>query len=217
MTKRHKPSSPEEARRKLAEKAEAEGRMSEARMLYGAIERDRKDKADRDWHRTAMAETVALERTRGETIVEFEVKRGEADKPMRRKSGLDWLLSKGRIEPHQLSAGLKYGDDYRACTDISLRSCCADSFGGDGLIQMERREEAFKRLTRARTIGLSGNPTMIFLVDQVCGEGTRLREISGSDALSNKKEGILGVALDLLAAFYGITNAWRSESSTLSA
>lgn len=229
MGRKHKPSPPrvivggstlndnQAKAMKEADKADAEGRPADVVEIYGRVQGELSERREDEWRRSAIAETVALNAARGDVIEEFEVRRGEQDKPLRRKSGLDWLLSKGRIEPHQMSAGLKYGDDYRASTDVSLRSCCGDSFGGDGLVQMERREEAFKRITRARQIGLSGNETMIALMDLICGEGVRIRDLADTDALSNKKEAVLCIALDLLAGFYGIADAWRNDSSTLSA
>lgn len=145
-------------------------------------------------------------------LVEREVRpapgeRGNVDRA-RRLSGLDWLWHKKRIGPEQLAAGMKYADDYRRATDISLKSCIADPRGGDGMATQEKRVAAIKRLADARKDGLSSHPGMISLCDRIAGEGDRVSALAkGDDVEVKKMEAVLDVALDLLAKHYGMVLA----------
>lgn len=157
----------------------------------------------REKHET---ETVALARGRGEEIEQAPQKPGEPAKPMLRRSGLEWLRRKGRIDQDQYVAGHRYGDDYRRATEVSLKSCISDQTGSGrdtGLSHQEAREEAFLRLRAARVAGLQSHPKMIATVDNVCGEGRTVRQLTGdNEADAQQYEAALLIALDLLHQHY---------------
>lgn len=181
-----------------------------------AIERERAEAVDVD---RGVRETVHLELVRGEEFEAPVAKRGETDrKPYRRKSGLDWLLSKGRIAPVQLGAALRYGDDWRSANDPSVRSCLNDIRGsGDETTPQDIRLFAGKRLGRARADALSNHPSLVALCDRVCGNGERVRDIaSGDDEVTAKYEAMLSVALDLLAAHYGMMSSCETRDLSMS-
>lgn len=131
-------------------------------------------------------------------------KRGHENR-VRRLSGLDWLWQKERLQPYQMEAGLRYGDDYRKANDISVRSHLAEARGGDPDSAQHKRMEAFDRVKGAHSYGLMGHQQMIDLCNSVAGEGTRLTVIAkGDDVLTRQLEAVFIVALDLLAIHYGM-------------
>lgn len=167
------------------------------------LERRDRERAEAQAVERGVEETAQLEAVRGHFIEREKSRRGEAAKPYRRKSGLDWLIHKDRITSAQYTAGMKYADDYRKSRDVSIKSCLGQSFGGDGLVQMEAREEAGKRLSAARRAML-GHAGMISLCDAICGEGGRVRDEAEGSGEAAALEAVLKVALDLLAKHYGI-------------
>lgn len=183
-----KPMTPEQIRLLAAERR-AKERAADARMEWGV-----------------SADTMTLAAERGDEITQFPIRPGEREKPLKRLSGLDWLWNKGRIDTTQMAAGLKYGDQYRIASDVSVRSAMNFSrAGGDGSTSQEIRKEAQENVAAARGRGLNGHPTLIALMDAIAGEGMRVRDYSGSDdALAAKNEANLLIALDHLATFYGM-------------
>lgn len=161
-------------------------------------------------------ETLALAEGRGDVVEAPDSKPGEAAKPLIRRSGLDWLRRKGRISLDQHIAGLRYADDYRRATDVSLRSCLSSpDGGGDGLHGAEAREEAHGRLRAARIGALHSHSRMIELCNQVCGEGRTIRQLSGdSEAEAQHCEASLVIALDLLGIHYGTARKCELAMST---
>lgn len=186
--RRGKPSHPEKIALEAAERRAAE-RAKDAEMEWGI-----------------SAETLALAEARGEEITAFPARPGEREKPIKRMGGLDWLWWKGRLNTVQMGAGLKYGDDYRMATDVTVRSGSNfDRLGGDGLSIQEQRVNAQKRLAKAHKDGLNDHSEMISLCSMVAGEGGRIRDLAkGNDSEAKAKEAILRVALDMLARHYGM-------------
>lgn len=158
-----------------------------------------------DWGGVSTDTLVAAVR-HGDEITRFPARPGEREKPPKRLSGLDWLWSKGRITITQMGAGLKYGDDYRIATDVSLASSAnLMRAGGDGTTSQQNRMEAEDRLKETRCRALNGHSELIVLCDKVAGEGLRVRDLAmGIDTVAIEKEAKLVVALDHLASFYGM-------------
>lgn len=201
-----------EAKRDSADKrAQANGVAEIARLM-----RERDATIERITREAHEAETVALAEARGEEIDISPRKPGEPPKPMLRRSGLDWLWKKRRISEHQQIAGLRYGDEYRVAEDFALRSCLAGPpTGGDAFTRQDLKREMTQRLAAARAVGLGGHEGMIALCDRVCGDGRTIRQLSGdNDAEAAKNEAVLGVALDLLAAHYGVRDRCEPPTST---
>lgn len=192
-------------------RAQANGVAEMARLM-----RERDGTLERITREAHEAETVGLAALRGEEIDISPRKPGEPAKPMLRRSGLDWLWKKRRISEHQQIAGLRYGDEYRVAEDFSLRSCLAGApTGGDAFSRQDLKREMTQRLAAARAHGLGGHEGMIALCDRVCGDGRTIRQMSGdSDAEAAKNEAILCIALDLLAAHYGVRNRCVQPTST---
>lgn len=166
----------------------------------------------RDFEAIGLCGQAAVLPANEDVLIERELRqapgqRGNVDR-VRRLSGLDWLWNKKRIEPHQMQAALKYGDDYRQARDQRVRSCIAESMGGDLMYAQEKRLEAGYRLRKAQEEALMGHPSMMNLCNRVAGEGERLTVIAaGNDAEAKKLEAVFCVSLDLLAAHYGMFSA----------
>lgn len=188
----------------------------ERELKQAATERERAEAVEVD---RGVRETIRLEHARGAEFEVPTVKRGEAHrKPYRRKSGLDWLLAKGRLSPTQMDAALRYGDDWRSANDITVKSCLNDiRGGGDVTTPQDIRLFAGRRLTRARIEGLMNHRAMVALCDRVCGNGERVRDIAnGDDEVTAKYEAVLCVGLDLLAAHYGMVTSCETRDSSTS-
>lgn len=176
------------------------------------IAADLQNRRRKDFEAVGLCGQASLLPAHADVLVEREVRqspgqRGNIDR-VRRLSGLDWLWNKQRIEPHQMQAALKYGDDYRQANDQRVRSCMAEAMGGDLMYAQEKRMEAGYRLRKAQAEALNGHPSMLNLCNRVAGEGERLTVIAaGNDAEAKKLEAVFCVSLDLLAAHYGMFNA----------
>lgn len=183
------------------------------RELNLKAERQARAKADDDWSERAQAETIILDQIRGGGIERSEVKRGERRKPLRRKSGLEWLMSKGRLGSPQeaiarFDAGQRYGSDHRQATEASVKSCMANMEGRvDGGKHSESEPPSMvtaqHRITRANIIALRSHSGMIGVTSAVCGQGLTLMEFAGTREGAERAEATLLIALDLLAAHYG--------------
>jgi len=182
-------------------------RKSEAQLA-----REAEEQRARDFEALGLPGHIANLPTQADVLVERATRqsadnRGNVDRA-RRQAGLDWLWNKKRLEPHQMQAGLKYGDDYRAATDARVRSCMASATGGDLMFAQEHRAAARQRLLKAQKEGLANHPSMTNLCNRVAGEGERVTEIAnGNDPEAKKLEAVLCVSLDLLAKHYGIITA----------
>lgn len=184
--------------------------MSPRQIMEQAADRRAKEReADRRLEYGISPDTITIAAARGEPITEFPARPGEREKPPKRLSGLDWLWLKGRITVAQMGAGLKYGDDYRLSTDLSIRSGSNfDRSGGDGTTSQEIRMEAQRRLAAVQRHGLNGHVDLIDLCNRVAGEGKRLRDlVNGDDQEATKKEAVFKVALDMLVRHFGMESA----------
>lgn len=179
----------ERQRRQLAERREA------ARAEQAAV-------------RDGVAETAALLEARGAALIRPPVRRGEREKPIRRMSGLEWLLSKGRITPAQAEAGARYGAAYRAVAQVgAIRSILDDTPRGAGpgrtvaqaVAQAERHAAAGGRLAAMRAGPLCGQRDLIRACDLVCGEEMTPREAAANGVEAARIEAVVLVGLSLLA------------------
>lgn len=180
------------------------------------VERQNKARSDDDWSERAQAETIILDQIRGGGIERAEAKRGEQRKPLRRKSGLQWLFDKGRLGQAKdaltrLDAGERYGADYRKASEVSVASCMSNMEGRvDGGKQSEGEAPSMvaaqHRITRANVIALRSHGGMIGIATAVCGDGKTLMEFAGEQRAADRAEATLLVALDLLSDHYGLTN-----------
>lgn len=133
--------------------------------------------------------------------------------PQRRKSGLEWLVSKKRITTRQLHTGASYGADYRTSAIggvEGLRSCLsgAEPGGGGGEVALtfaEYDSAASERLHAARlALGLHAELTAV--CDAICGKGFTPREINPDQREAARIEQTLRIALDLMSQNYPLTN-----------
>lgn len=179
--------------------------LAQARQAELAGAKSQQDKLDLVWADAAIDETVALAALRGDEVA-VPTRLGAGRKPARRVTGIDWLLSKGRIDCYQHQAAERYELDFAAADAIGLPSCLREGGGGgQSDAAQSRRVQAQSRLDKAREKGLKNHQGMIDLCDQVCGQGLRLRQVSqGDEKQSLRNEAILLVALDLLVEHYGI-------------
>lgn len=182
--------------------------VARGRAEMSALTNERNTHVDRVIKERAAEETQQAAARQGAELDTSPAKPGENVKPMRRRTGLEWLKRKDRLSDEQFLAGQKYADDYRVSSETPLKSCISETRGGsDDLNGLEQREEAYQRLRAARLGALSGHPGMIVVCDQVCGEGRTIRQLTGDkDAEAQQTETTLGIALDLLAEHYGIKN-----------
>lgn len=133
--------------------------------------------------------------------------------PARRKTGLEWLLSKKRITPRQFQTGERYGADFRLVSINGvepIRSCLDDTpraGGGRGTAQTFAEVDltTAERLHAARqAIGFHADMTAA--CDAICGKGFTPREINPDQREAAKIERTLQLALDLMSHTYPLTN-----------
>jgi hypothetical protein len=182
------------------------------RELNLKAERQHQAKMDDDWSERAQAETIILDQIRGGGIEHVEAKRGEARKPLRRKSGLEWLMAKGRLGSPQealtrFDAGERYGGDYRRAMEASVKSCMANMEGRvDGGKQSDGEAPSMvaaqHRVTQANVMALRSHAGMIGVTAAVCGSGLTLMEFAGTRDGAERAEATLLIALDLLSEHY---------------
>lgn len=180
------------------------------------LERRRNLEAERQnrERRTALeveqgrSETIALCRARGEEIDTPAQGRGEAPKPARRVAGLDWLLSRKRIDGRQHMAGEKYGARVQAGSP-GVGSCLdvREGVGMSGSAPYTLAEVvsfATMKLREDRRDGLLNIGYLIEICDSVCGDGLRPGQLGGTQREAEKIEARLLVGLDMLAIHYGL-------------
>jgi hypothetical protein len=156
-----------------------------------------------------VAETVALSQARGAGIEAPSAGRGEPQKPYRRRAGLDWLTSKGRLTPLQRAAGERYGQAYRRArregsipSSLDVKPGRTEAGGAPlsaVLAQAEATAAAAARLAAFRS-RLSHQTALVAACDMICGEELTPREAAGGEREAGRMEAVLCVALDLLAA-----------------
>jgi hypothetical protein len=152
----------------------------------------------------AVAETVALSRSRGAAIEGPEPRRPAH----RRLTGLEWLVRKGRISAAAAAAGARYGQTYRrAKVEPSLPSTLNGEHGGTApegatIAELLRHAEgtaaAQMRLAELRR-RLLRQSDLVRACDEICGEERTPREAAGGEREGVRMEAVLKVALDILA------------------
>lgn len=173
---------------------------SAAERAGAAAQQARRDLA---WADNAIVETAKLAALRGD-IVSIPSRSTPGRSAARRINGIDWLLSKNRLDQHQHQAADRYATDYSVANTVSLPTGLREPTGGAPDAAQIRRAQAERRLTLARERALNGHAGMIALCDTVIGEGKRIRQISNDQEAAHKNEAVLIVALDLLVEHYGI-------------
>jgi hypothetical protein len=155
-----------------------------------------------------VEETVTLSQARGAAIEKTPAKPGERSTPYQRRSGLEWLASKGRITERQRLAGERYGACYRrAGAQPAIGSTLnltpgASLPGGPSLgllLKMaEGRRQAEAELAASRA-ALFGQGDLVTACDLICGQELTPREAAGGERDAARMEAVLKVGLDLLA------------------
>jgi len=180
-------------RRNLVLESQARGRAEE-----GALER-------------RLAETERLAAARGEALERPHRQKGEPRQPMRRMTGLQWLLSKGRIDGVQAQAGLRYGHLCERAERGDMPSSLKERVGGASPgAPGEARLAAIQAKDRADWAVRGGLPDavgreLVALCVKVCGETATVREAAGGDrAAAERMEVQLGVCLNILAVHFGL-------------
>jgi hypothetical protein len=156
-----------------------------------------------------VAETVALSRARGAAF-EAPIDRKARAQPVRRLSGLEWLLRKGRLTAAEAAAGDRYGVAYRrAQRDLAIPSTLEAmaqanvSAAGPSLKQVVARAHG----TAEASAALEGyrrrllmQPDLVGACDVICGNEKTPREAAGGEREGLRLEAVLKVALSILAA-----------------
>jgi hypothetical protein len=187
-------------RRKAEASRQVKARQDAERARAKELEATRLEieQADSSATRARIREVIAGE----EADQVEEVERG----PVRllARDGLLWLVAKRRINVAQRMAAEHYRGHYAILFASHIRSCLADTIGGGASPLVQTKAITRDLIERAREKGLSGDQALIWLVDEVCGKGSTLRELARDDkhaALALEIE--LRVALRLLARHYG--------------
>lgn len=181
--------------------------VREARARLLRIEQQALARAEARAVMDGVAETVALSQQRGEA---FEVTSGRKARaqPVRRQSGLEWLLRKGRLTTAEATAGERYGLAYRrAKLDPSMPSTLEvrPSGGYTGGPSLKRLVAHAQGTAQANAVlggyrrALLMQPELIGACDLVCGEEKTPREAAGGDREGARLEAVLKVALSILA------------------
>lgn len=130
------------------------------------------------------------------------------------RDGFLWLVRKGRIAPHRVDAGQRYGALYAKARADSIKSCLNDSVGGgNGDSPMDARLRAVFELDAANihiylAMGETNGRRFVSLLERICGQGDTLREVAGNDdrrALVLEAEFM--TALDMEAVHFGIVRS----------
>ncbi len=181
-------------RRDLALEARAHNRAEE-----GALER-------------RLAETEALARARGEALERPERRPGEPRRPMRRITGLQWLLARGRIDAVQSQAGERYGALCWQAGKGDMPSSLKERVGGPtpgepgearmaALLAKDRADWAIRQCL-PDAVGRE----LVALCAKVCGETATVREAAGGERqAAERMEVQLAVCLNMLAVHFGIS------------
>lgn len=167
-----------------------------------------------------LAETERLAVQRGEALERPLARKGEPRRPMRRISGLQWLLARGRIASLQAQAGLRYGQLCEGVTKGDLPSSLKERMGGSPpLTPAEAKLAAVTAKGRADWVLRQGLPDpvgreLVRLCEVVCGQTATVREAAGGDrAVAERMEVELGLALNLLAVHFGLAPPPRRMSA----
>jgi len=179
-----------------------------ARERLLRLERQTQARAEARAVMDGVAETVALSRARGAA---FETPTGRKTRaqPVRRLSGLEWLLRKGRVTPDEAAAGERYGAAYRRvrldpAIPSTLEAVAQANFSaaGPSLKQLVARAHGSAQAAAALEAyrrRLLMQPDLVTACDQICGEEKTPREAAGGEREGLKLEAVLKVALNILA------------------
>jgi len=127
----------------------------------------------------------------------------------KRMGGIDWLVSKKRLDRLQAAAGRRYGIDGRlaAISGLApLRSCLNDTPRGSGAhaLPLAIQETDAKASLAEAQVALSLHPGMMAALEMVC-----IRDLTPWEALPGAPQrevermtNTLLIALDLLASHY---------------
>lgn len=178
-------------------------RATRERLLM--LERREKARAEARAVAEGVAESVDASRARGAAFEKAPVKRGGAETPYRRLSGLEWLHKKGRITEDQLAAGERYGAAYRRAKGAdNIRSILdRDVTAADcpTLAKLLKHAEgtAHAKMKLAMYRGqLINHEDLLAACDAVCGEEKTPREAGANGDEAGRIEAVLKVALDIL-------------------
>lgn len=167
------------------------------------LEQQAKARQEEAYAVASLEQTRTLGEAKGAEFDRAPQKTGERRKPLRRLSGLGWLLAKGKITEQAYQAGARYGEAYRKVQgEAPIRSILdRDVTGGDPVAHMLANAEdyvyAADRLKRYRGM-VSGHQALISACDAVCGREQTPREASINGAGALVVEALVIVALDLM-------------------
>ena len=195
------------ARQKAALKAKADA----AKKLADEIQAEHKARADEEARGVRAHIRATIAREAPEEVDEAD----QGPVTLLARDGLNWLV-KRKTKPltmAQRMAGEEYRKHYLALYAAGGRSCIgeapsgnANTHGGDTLPPL-RNAAAREQLDRARVKGLAGDGALIWLVDEVCGKGSTLRDLAkGDQKTAESLEAELKVALRLLARHWGFAS-----------
>lgn len=196
MAKKPKP-------RRLDITSAVKGNLGRDRLLE--LERQFASRAEEAAQIASMAQARAMAEAKGAEFDQAPQKRGEPRKPLRRLSGLGWLLAKGKITEQAYQAGSRYGEAYRlAQPDAPIRSILDREPAGQGgcsvahlLANGEARVYAAERLVMYR--GMLGNMKLLIdACDAVCGREQTPREASLNGIGAQVVQALVVVSLGLL-------------------
>lgn len=193
------------------------GRRSKPDRFAVAMQRRLRLLADRERERRTAAEvavgiheTVSLSEQRGAEFNRPVHGQGEAPKPPRRITGLEWLISRkpARISAAQMRQGERWGACWRAATgEPVLRSgAISDSpVGGrdDAKLILGEMRDAEARIIAAEKLEemnlmLLNQPKLLEALTIVCGQEKTPREASTDGHAALRLECLVCVALDML-------------------
>jgi hypothetical protein len=197
--------------------AAAVGRRTAAQLAAAerrrnlALEAQARNRAEEWALESRLEETERLARGRGEALERPPRQHGEGRKPMRRMTGLHWLLAKGRITPLQAQAGQRYGALWDRAIRGDLGSSLRERIGGPApdhpgeakMAALQAKEAADWAIRR----GLPEEPgrQLVWLCGRVCGETATVREAAAGDrAAAERMEVQLGICLNILAVHFGL-------------
>jgi len=156
-----------------------------------------------------VSETVELSEARGAAFEQDAARSGRREALYRRRTGLDWLISKGRITDSQWAAGQRYGTVWRRVASSDAIASTLDVRMGGGavggppldaiLARAEVSAHAAARLESFRR-AVAAQATMVRALDLVCGRELTPREATQNEREAGKLEAVLVVALDILAS-----------------
>jgi hypothetical protein len=195
---------------RAAARAEAAGRPAQARRLRQDLEAQLEAAADAAWLDGALAETAALEQTRGGAV-----ERSPGRVRISGRDGLRTLEASGALSPRQVAAGLHYRDRFEAAQSRAGSALALRPGGGGGaadvperiaarLAQARRDLDRMERAVVAR-YAAEGRPALaadaLLVLREVAGLGRAVRELSTSGRRRTALTARLGEGLEVVAGW----------------